>query len=90
MLRHTKSIVSMATQTANHNLHKAKNAKKDEFYTQLGDIENELRHYRHHFKDKGLLGTLQIYKKVKPNQFVPPNFNISKQLKSLNEQSNSI
>jgi len=35
----------MATQTANHNLHKAKNAKKDEFYTQLGDIENELRHY---------------------------------------------
>ena len=50
--RHTKSIVSMATQTANYNLHKAKNAKKDEFYTQLGDIENELRHYRHHFKDK--------------------------------------
>ena len=49
---HTKSIVSMATQTANYNLHKAKNAKKDEFYTQLGDIENELRHYRHHFKDK--------------------------------------
>ena len=41
-----------ATQTANYNLHKAKNAKKDEFYTQLGDIENELRHYRHHFKDK--------------------------------------
>ena len=28
-----------ATQTANYNLHKAKNAKKDEFYTQLGDIE---------------------------------------------------
>ena len=43
--RHTKSIVSMETQTANYNLHKAKNAKKDEFYTQLGDIENELRHY---------------------------------------------
>ena len=29
-----------------------KTPKKDEFYTQLGDIENELRHYRHHFKDK--------------------------------------
>lgn len=42
----------MATQTANRNLHAAKNAKKDEFYTQLTDIENELRHYRHHFKNK--------------------------------------
>ena len=37
---------------ANRNLHQAKNAKKDEFYTQLTDIENELKHYRHHFKDK--------------------------------------
>lgn len=37
---------------ANKNLHQAKNAKKDEFYTQLTDIENELKHYRHHFKDK--------------------------------------
>lgn len=38
--------------TANRNLHTAKKAKKDEFYTQLTDIENELKHYRHHFKDK--------------------------------------
>ena len=37
---------------ANRNLHAAKNAKKDEFYTQLSDIENELKHYRPHFKDK--------------------------------------
>jgi hypothetical protein len=37
---------------ANKNLHSAKNAKKDEFYTQLTDIEKELRHYKHHFKDK--------------------------------------
>jgi hypothetical protein len=36
----------------NSNLHKAKTAKNDEFYTQLADIENELRHYRHHFRDK--------------------------------------
>jgi len=36
----------------NSNLHQAKNAKKDEFYTQLTDIENELKHYRHHFKNK--------------------------------------
>lgn len=42
----------MAKTSANKNLHKAKNNKKDEFYTQLSDIENELRHYRNHFKDK--------------------------------------
>ena len=33
----------------------AKKRKKDEFYTQLVDIENELRHYREHFKDKVVL-----------------------------------
>ena len=37
---------------ANKNLHKAKNSKKDEFYTQLTDIEKELKHYTNHFKDK--------------------------------------
>jgi len=36
----------------NTGLHNAKRSKKDEFYTQLPDIERELRHYRHHFKDK--------------------------------------
>ncbi|MCQ3808484.1 MAG: adenine-specific methyltransferase EcoRI family protein [Acidimicrobiia bacterium] len=36
----------------NTTLHKAKKAKKDEFYTQLVDINNELRHYKTHFKDK--------------------------------------
>ena len=36
----------------NSNLHSAKNAKNDEFYTQLVDIENELKHYKQHFKDK--------------------------------------
>lgn len=30
----------------------AKAAKQDEFYTQLSDIEKELRHYRKHFKGK--------------------------------------
>lgn len=33
-------------------LDKAKEEKYDEFYTQLADIENELKHYRHHFRDK--------------------------------------
>ena len=30
----------------------AKNAKNDEFYTQLSDIENELWHYEEYFKGK--------------------------------------
>lgn len=40
---------------ANENLRKAKNAKKDEFYTQLEDINNELQHYREHFRGKTVL-----------------------------------
>ena len=42
----------MAKKTQIKNLTLAKNNKKDEFYTQLSDIENELRHYKAHFKDK--------------------------------------
>lgn len=42
----------MAKKAANLNLHKAKDSKKDEFYTQLGDIERELKYYKSHFKDK--------------------------------------
>jgi Adenine-specific methyltransferase EcoRI len=33
-------------------LAQANRAKMDEFYTQLADIERELRHYKHHFKGK--------------------------------------
>ena len=40
---------------ANKNLNAAKEAKKDEFYTQLADIENELKHYRQHFRGKTIL-----------------------------------
>lgn len=36
----------------NTSLNKAKQAKNDEFYTQLADIENELHHYKTHFKGK--------------------------------------
>ena len=36
----------------NTNLYNANRAKQDEFYTQLIDIEAELRHYKSHFKDK--------------------------------------
>ena len=34
----------------NSNLGAARRAKNDEFYTQLTDIEKELRHYREHFR----------------------------------------
>ncbi len=34
------------------NLQKAKEQRRDEFYTQLADIENELRHYREQFRGK--------------------------------------
>ena len=40
---------------ANKNLNAAKTAKKDEFYTQLVDIERELQHYWQHFRDKVVL-----------------------------------
>ncbi|MBR6141971.1 MAG: adenine-specific methyltransferase EcoRI family protein [Bacteroidaceae bacterium] len=40
---------------ANKNLSAAKTAKKDEFYTQLTDIERELQHYWPHFRDKVVL-----------------------------------
>ena len=36
----------------NDNLHKAKSAKNDEFFTQLTDVSKELMHYKKHFKDK--------------------------------------
>ncbi|MCS1409187.1 MAG: hypothetical protein M2R45_02366 [Verrucomicrobia subdivision 3 bacterium] len=43
----------MPSKTAvNRNLHAAKRNKQDEFYTQLSDIENELRHYKSHFQGK--------------------------------------
>ena len=45
----------MAKKSQNTNLTLAKANKKDEFYTQLSDIEKELKHYKKHFKDKVVL-----------------------------------
>lgn len=42
----------MSDNTKNKSLHRAKHSKKDEFYTQLADIERELKHYKKHFKNK--------------------------------------
>lgn len=46
---------SPASASGNRALSKAKSAKQDEFYTQLSDIENELRHYRDQFRGKVVL-----------------------------------
>jgi len=40
------------TDAKNRSLTRAKDEKKDEFYTQLTDIERELKHYRRHFEGK--------------------------------------
>lgn len=42
----------MEKRISNRDLNKAAKAKKDEFYTQLSDIDKELKHYREHFKNK--------------------------------------
>src|SRR3989344_6339569 len=42
----------MEKKSLNSNLHKASKAKKDEFYTQLVDIEKELKHYKEQFQGK--------------------------------------
>ena len=39
----------------NSNLHNAKSAKNDEFYTQLTDVAKELMHYKEHFRGKVVL-----------------------------------
>ena len=50
-----KYLKLMAKTSSNLNLRKASKAKNDEFYTQLSDIEKELKHYKEHFKDKVVL-----------------------------------
>lgn len=42
----------MEEKAKNKNLQDAKTNKKDEFYTQLSDIERELKYYKKHFKGK--------------------------------------
>lgn len=50
-LQNTRLSIIMA----NKNLNAAKTAKKDEFYTQMSDIERELQHYWQHFRGKTIL-----------------------------------
>ena len=41
--------------TLNTTINRSKNEKNDEHYTQLADIENEVRHYRDQFRGKTVL-----------------------------------
>jgi hypothetical protein len=50
-----KCVPSKINKPLNRDLQTAKVAKQDEFYTQLTDIEKELRHYTRHFKGKTVL-----------------------------------
>src|SRR3989339_1978349 len=45
----------MKTKVLNKSLQRASIAKNDDFYTQLTDIEKELKHYKKHFKNKIVL-----------------------------------
>ena len=45
-------LLSRVARVPNRALTNARKAKQDEFYTQLPDIERELRHYRDHFRGK--------------------------------------
>jgi len=45
-------MLRAASKSMNCSLGNAKKAKEDEFYTQLKDIEMELKHYRQHFEGK--------------------------------------
>lgn len=51
-LREKTSAVDNCKQSGNSNLHKAKEKKNDEFFTQLYDIENEIIKYKEYLKDK--------------------------------------
>lgn len=51
-LNEQDEAASVTTSSKNSNLHGARKEKNDEFYTQLSDIERELKNYRPHFQGK--------------------------------------
>lgn len=60
---------------ANANLSNAKRAKNDEFYTQLSDIENELKHYKNHFAGKVVYCNCDDARESNFFRFFQKNFN---------------
>jgi modification methylase ecoRI len=68
---------------ANKQLTGAKKAKKDEFYTQLTDIEAELKHYQEHFKGKTVLCNCDDPRMSNFFYYFVLNFHLSLGLKKL-------
>ena len=66
----------------NTQLHAAGKAKKDEFYTQLSDIEKEMRHYRKHFEGKFVLCLNNEFQFLPIYKLYFHNFNLLKSFKS--------
>lgn len=59
----------------NKNLHTAKKAKKDEFYTLYEDIEKELQHYPKQLKDKIIYCNCDDYENSNFYKYFKDNFN---------------
>ena len=58
----------------NTNLHSARAAKNDEFYTQLADIEKELAHYKDHLRDQVIYCPCDDYRTSQFVAFFKTNF----------------
>lgn len=58
----------------NKNLHKAKKAKNDEFYTRYEDIEKELSHYAEHLKGKWVYSPCDDYRWSEFKNYFVQNF----------------
>lgn len=61
--------------SGNKSLKAAVVAKEDEFYTQLSDIEKELRYYKNHFESKVVFATVMTLLKVIFFKYFVLNFN---------------
>lgn len=65
----------VSTSSGNRTLSSAKAAKQDEFYTQLSDIANELKHYKDHFRGKVVLCNCDDPRESKFFEYFALNFN---------------
>lgn len=64
----------MKTPPRNKTVQEAKKNKNDEFYTLMEDIEKELQHYEHQFKDKVVLCNCDDYKESQFVKYFSDNF----------------
>jgi len=63
------------TKLSNRNLNTARIVKNDDFYTQLSDIEKELKHYKEHFKGKTVFCNCDDPEESKFWEYFSENFN---------------